>query len=135
MIAGYNEVMPNAATEPFDPDWDGLGRYEMAGWLMVFTARARGGIVGYNLLTVAPNLFCRTMLRATGISFWLHPAYRSGWNGVRLICRPEHRLRGEGVQKVRYMPQFKFQAERGGVGRLLDRCGYHPLETIHEKVL
>lgn len=135
MIAGYADVMPNAATEPFDPDWEGLARYETAGWLRVFTARSGATLAGYNMLTIAPNLFCRTMLRAHGISFWLHPAYRAGWAGVRLIRRAEQGLRKEGTMTVQYTLQYKFQAERGGVARLMEYCGYQPIGPVYEKVL
>jgi hypothetical protein len=117
--------------EPLDPDWALFGRYEMAGLLKLYTVRAAGVVVGYNLFTLGPSLLQKTVFRANCVALWLHPAYRAGRVGIRLIKGAEEGLRADGVQKVRYGVHLNYMG--GAVVRMVERFGYVPYETVCEK--
>lgn len=60
-------------------------RLNMAGALVIFTARNdRGRLVGYHLTIRAPHLHYDLMTSASDM-YWLHPDYRQGMNGVKLF--------------------------------------------------
>lgn len=131
--ADYDEMMVDAATEPFDPDWEVFGRYELAGRLKFYTVRSNGVAVGYNLFTLGPALLSQSVMRAACVALWLHPAYRSGRTGLRLIKGAEEGLKADGVKKVRYGVHLNFAG--GDTVKMFERLGYVPFETNCQKGL
>ncbi|WP_322027460.1 GNAT family N-acetyltransferase [Burkholderia sp. BCC1977] len=96
------------------------------GRLCIVTARAAGVLAGYYVSTVsdAPLLGER---RAYTDFFYLHPVYRGGFEGQRLIAAAECALRSRGVQMLVIGTA---NAELGGA---LEGLGYRPIERVYGK--
>lgn len=119
----------------FDPDWQRLFAAARAGRMQVFTAR-RGGIIGYILFQVSPELLCKRRLVAEARAFWLTPAERFGWIGYHLIKNCEPALASIGVREICFQPTIDFCNDRGQtVGVIFRRLGYRPTEVRQSKPL
>lgn len=114
---------------PLDPDW---GRYLglfRSGIVQVWTARAASGVlVGFAILFVLPNLHYRTVHCARTDLFWLSPAWRSGWIGVKLFATLIRELRERDV-KV-FEASIKMHWQHARMSRLFARLGFKPSETV-----
>lgn len=120
---------------PLNPNWEAVMAYERSGMLAVFTARSNGALVGYNAFIVAEPLHYLGSKWAKNDVFWLHPSFREGWTGIRLLEGAEQGLKERGVQVIDYEPKEHFQPERGGVGRILKRLGYAHVASRYSKFI
>jgi len=103
---------------PLDFDLRSYAGMEAAGALRILTARSNGALVGYVALIVTTLLHHKTVKKATIDTVWLHPLYRSGWNGVRLIQWAEDEARRLGAEWIELQPQHN------GVEIILKRLGW-----------
>lgn len=120
---------------PCDPDWDRLFASEMAGALHILTVRSDGTLVGYAFLFVLPHLHSASVLVGQVERFYLEPDFRTGWTGVRLLKEPEARARELGAKTLSISPRMNFAKDRGTIGRIVERLGYAPIETVYAKPL
>ena len=67
--------------------------------------------------------------------FWLDPVYRLGWTGIRMFKETEKMLKETGVKMVFVHTKLHFEADRGTIGKLFDRLGYKPVETVYSKFI
>ena len=67
--------------------------------------------------------------------FWLDPSYRQGWAGIRLLKLTEKGLKEIGVKVLHFNAKLHFEASRGTIGKLFERMGYRPVETVYSKFI
>ena len=116
---------------PLDPNFEAYYDYERNNQLAVLVARSKGMMVGYDAYIVGPMLHYRSTLGAKNDIFWLDPAFRGGWDGVRMFKEAERGLKRLGVKVVFHGPKLHF--ENGRVVELLKRLGHVPIETVTAK--
>ena len=114
----------------FDPDWEAYETLEEAGILKVFTVRFEGKLVGYYSCIVSPSLHSKGLLQATIDAIYLHPDYRKGLVGYKLIKFAEKCLKEDGVKII-----LLGTTEVNPIDPLLLKLGYSKTEAKFEKVL
>ena len=114
----------------FDPDWEAYETLEQAGILKVFTVRSEGELIGYYSCIVSSSLHCRGLLQATIDAIYLHPNYRKGLTGYKLIKFAEKCLKEDGVKII-----LLGTTEVNPIDPLLLKLGYSKTEVKFEKVL
>jgi hypothetical protein len=129
LLQDHWDSVPPDYGHPFDPDWGAYESIESAGRLRIFTARHHGVLVGYVVAIVGPGLHSRQSLRAMTDLWYLAPHMRHGLHGVALLRWSEERLTDEGVDLVCH------GTRQARVGKLLQRGGYAPQETVWVKSL
>ena len=111
--------------------YEGLARQ---GILQVMSARtATGELVGYFLAFIRTHVHYRTSLTAFEDMYYLAPAYRRGWAGVRFFQALEASWRARGVQRA--VISYKLHFHEGRMGRLLTWLGWKPTEAVWTKLL
>lgn len=116
---------------PLDPDVEGYCKLEDAGVLRCYSARVMGELVGYAVFLVGPNPHYRNSIQARADVIFVHPDYRHGRVGLRLIQFADRELAAEGVQVVHHHVKNAHPA----LGQLLERMGYVATETLYERRL
>ena len=86
---------------PISPDKAKYELLESLGMLEVHTARSVRGqsdgvLVGYSCVLIAPNMKHAGVVMAVQDALWLHPSWRQGSTGVRLIKWSDGRLSERG---------------------------------------
>ncbi len=131
----WEEIALNKDAIPLDPHWDRYFEYDLLDVLNVLTVRANGVLVGYLFVLVFPHLHYHSTTWAQTDIFWLDPAYREGWAGVRMFREMETHVKARGAKVVKVIVKLFFEAERGTLGKLLKRLGYTNDETIWSKFI
>jgi GNAT superfamily N-acetyltransferase len=131
----WREIALNQDKIPLDPNWELYFTYEVANVLHVLTVRDQGVLVGYVFMLVHPHLHYASSTWAQTDIYWLDPAYRFGWTGVRMFRAVEHRMRVLKVEQLLVNVKLHFEAERGTVGKLLERLGYKPFDMLYGKYI
>ncbi len=127
----WEEIALNRDTVPLDPDWQAYDRVEAAGLLHITTARNdAGGLVGYAVYFVVPNLHYRSLRVAETDIFWLVPEHRRGLAGLRLLRAAEAHLAALGVNKI--VSKVKLHHD---TGPLFERLGYTAIERVYAKMV
>jgi GNAT superfamily N-acetyltransferase len=127
------ELGSSRDTIPLDPDWDRYFALDMAGSLIVTTARADDVLVGYIFNLVGPHLHYRSTAHADLEMFWLDPSHRGMWFSLQWFRGNDDLLREIGVKRVN--AAVKNGYKDGRVGMIFKRLGYLPAETVYVKVL
>ncbi len=96
----YQELTLNKERVKLNPMWTEYSRLEQAGVFKVFTARDEDKLVGYSAFFVRPHLHYADLLTAINDVLFLHPDYRQGLTGVRLLKHCESALKEMGVHKL-----------------------------------
>lgn len=117
---------------PLEPDRQVYEAADANGMLRVYTVRgANGDLYGYALFFVRRNPHYASSLQAVQDIVFVAPEYRQGTLGMRLLRVAETELWGEGVQAVYHHVKLAHPA----LGKVLERMGYQPVETIYTKRL
>lgn len=82
---------------PVDVAWEHYQRFELFGLEVCIAARDGDRLVGYAVYVLHPSLHYRGLLVGEADVFYLEPAYRRGWTGVRLFQCAEQVLRHRGA--------------------------------------
>lgn len=131
----WQEIALRKESVPLDPNWELFYFYASAGLLHVLTVRADGILVGYLFVLAGPHLHYASTKWAHVDMFWLDPLFRRGWAGVKMLIENEKHMRSIGAKVVVIPTKLHFLAERGGLGKLLKRLGYEPIEMVYSKTL
>ncbi len=126
----YAEVklQPDQITLNLD---DGYYRQmEDLGNLVLIAARADGKLVGYATVFLKADIHSAHTLVGFTDSYFLHPQYRRGWTGVKLIRFIEQTLKELGVKKI-----YIGATQHIGTASLFRFGKYHEEETIFSKIL
>lgn len=126
----YQELTCHKEAIKLAPMWGQYEAIEKAGKLAVFTARESGDLVGYAAFFVAPHLHYADTLCATNDVLFLHPLYRRGATGIRLIRYCEDELKKAGVGKLTW--HIKHSLDWSPI---LMRMGYASEEVMVGKIL
>lgn len=81
-----------------EPDHDRYFALERSGALRIYTARENGIIVGYALFVLGQHLHYKAVRVANNDIFFVDPARRGAWLGVKLLKFARDSLKAEGVQ-------------------------------------
>ena len=119
-IAHYQDI-------ELDPDWE---FYENAKTVRVYTCRDEGKLIGYGVFFIAPNKHYKQSIQAAQDILFLHPDYRGGRIGYRLIRFCDNQLKAEGAQAV-----YHHVKTAHNWGNLLTHMGYELVDLIYAKRL
>ena len=123
-IAHYKDI-------PARPDYPTYLAADAGGFLRLYTARTEDGVmIGYAVFFVRYNIHYMDSLQAMQDLLFVHPDYRKGRVGIKLIQFCDDQLRADGVQVV-----YQHVKLNHDFGPLLKRLGYEPVEMIHGKRL
>ena len=112
-VEHWKEIAQSKNVIKLEPDTDKFKRLEEFGALEVYTARVNGVLVGYGVFIISNHLHYKSSLTAESDLLYLHPHYRNGWAGYRLIKFCHDSLhKGKNVQRVmwRMKPHRDFSA-------------------------
>lgn len=112
------------------PDWDGYLKAEQEGKLFILTARVNGALVGYNVMLLVHHPHYKDARVAQNDVIYVKPDYRRGRVGLGLVKYFEAAMRECGFDKIYYHAK-----PANDFGKLLERMGYLPVETIHAKYI
>lgn len=112
---------------PLAPQVREYARREAAGQLMMLIGREQGKIVAYLVAFVGPGLHYETCLTAIVDIFYVQPTRRGALAGVKLLERAKQEWKRRGVQRAAAGAKLAHDASS-----LLKRCGFAPVETMHE---
>lgn len=104
--------------QPFCPSFDRYNSYDKAGWLVQYTARSEGKLVGYATMYLTPSQHTQLPI-ATEDTFFLLPDYRQGRNAIRFYQFLEADLWSRGAVEI--MMTVKLT---NGAGRVLEYLGF-----------
>lgn len=136
IIAHWKEVDIFHEDAPLLPDWKRYKQFEEAGMLFMMTARAGDRLVGYLTVLAYPHLHHKSTKWCTVDVMWLHPNYRVGWTGVRMIRHLERNMRKIGGKVIWFAVKEHFvNRNKRNVGKVLQFLGYDAVETVYAKVL
>lgn len=93
----WQEIAVNRDKIKLNPDWEAYADLESAGIARAFTARNGGILVGYFVVFCKQNIHYRDHVFAVNDVIYLHPDYRKGMTGVKLIKFAEKCLAEDGV--------------------------------------
>ena len=125
----WYEVVPATEHRVLDIAWETFRTLEKAGRLFTCVARDYGEVVGYTVFILQPHLHSQTDLGAHNDALFLHPRYRKGTAGLRLIKESERLLElaypgCTVLWHVKQEPDFS---------ALLLRLGHHKQETVYAR--
>jgi GNAT superfamily N-acetyltransferase len=123
-------------SQPLAVNWGLYERLEQANLEVCVVARHEAVPVGYAVYIVQPHLHYDLVIADNDL-FYLDPAYRYGWLGVKLFTLAEQLLRERGVNEVINRCKLHVKPGRGGrdVGGIFRLLGYRPIETLYRKKL
>lgn len=126
--AHFKELAPYKGDNP-QPNWDWYFNLARQGILTCFTARYEGILVGYIVIFITTHMQFGHK-HADAHMFWLDPAFRTGWNGIKFFRFMEDVLKEEKVQYINIEHTI-----HKDLSPLFKRLGYKPTFVIHSKEL
>lgn len=126
----YQEVNhDNSKAEPnFDADL--FADMERAGILKIFTAREMGGLIGYLIVVISPDVQNKGDKIPEEVGFYIHKSYRSKGAGQGILEFTENCLKEDGFRTL-----VMSSTTQNPVDELYKRSGYKPISVKYEKVL
>lgn len=126
----WEEIALNKDVIKLNPDWDQYKAMERAHMLKAFGARDNGKLVGYFVVTITRSMHYKDHLFANNDVIYLHPDYRKGLAGAKLVKFAEKKLKEMGVSVL--MVNTKLHRP---FSRLLEFLKFKPVETVYSKRL
>jgi len=126
----YDEIALNKEYIPLDPDWDAYKKLADSGNLLIVAARRDGNLVGYAVFFLMQHIHYKSTKIANNDILYLHPDYRQGRLGIRLIKDSETACRFRGVNKILW--HIKFAKD---FRTIFYRLGYADEDAIVGKIL
>ena len=127
----YDEIALNKEHVPLDPDWDTYAALAAAGRLLIVTARnEQNELIGYTVFFINNHIHYKSTKVANNDLLYLHPDYRRGRLGLRLIKDSETACGHRGVDKI--MWHIKFAQDFRSI---LYRLGYADEDAIVGKII
>lgn len=93
----WQEIALNRDKIKLNPDWEMYHYLESKDLLKIFTAREGDKLVGYFVVVTSYNLHYKDHIFAVNDVIYLHPDYRKGRTGIKLIQFAEKCLQQDGV--------------------------------------
>jgi len=126
----YEELTLNKDRVKLDPQWNAYAELERLGRFVVFTARDGDMLVGYNAFFLQKHMHYAGFTVAQNDVLFLHPDYRLGMTGIRLLKTSEAGLKAAGAEKVTYHVKFVKDWRP-----ILHRFGYSDEEVMCGKII
>jgi GNAT superfamily N-acetyltransferase len=127
----YDEIALHKEHVLLDPDWDRYAAIDSTGNLLIVTARnEKMQLVGYAVFFITPHIHYKSTMIASNDILYLHPAYRKGRVGIRLLKDSETACRYRGVNKILWHVKFAKDFRN-----ILYRLGYCDEDAIVGKIL
>lgn len=128
----WEEIALDRSVIPLDVDWDRKLHLEATGAWKVFTARRGLDLLGYISFYIHESAInYRTTRYIHDDVFWLCPSERRGLTGYRLLQKSIAAL----PKPSKLQMKVKLGFENGRVGKLLERLGLRPIETVYSAYL
>jgi hypothetical protein len=128
--AHWEELGEHKDEMPLDTDYGRLIRQNRTGTYRVWAARDGKTLVGYLAFYIFYPPHHRATMIATDDGYYLDPAYRVGWNGVKMWRSALDALAKLGVIGVIGNDRLHFQMARGGIGAIFRRLGGTPTDRL-----
>lgn len=126
----YEELTANKDRVKLDPVWDDYAALERMGRLAVYSARDGSRLVGYAAFFLNKHIHYAGWLPAINDVLFLHPDYRKGSTGIKLIRFCEQQVKKAGADEI------VFHTKQNTVMlKLLDHLGYATKEVVLGKIL
>ncbi len=126
----YDEIALNKEHIPLDPDWDAYQFLADSNRMLIVAAREDGVLVGYAVFFITQHIHYKSTKVANNDILYLHPDYRYGKKGIRLIKDSETACRHRGVDKILW--HIKFAKD---FRNIFYRLGYIDEDAIVGKML
>lgn len=135
MALHWMEAAPDRSA-PLAMDWATYELLEQAGLEVCIAMRRAAVLIGYAVFLLSPALHCRGRVHAASDAFYVLPAERRGYAGIRLIRAAEQALRAAGVYAVQCTIATRVRSRRGtDLQPLFHRLGYAAAEIGMRKRL
>jgi GNAT superfamily N-acetyltransferase len=126
----YDEIALHKESIKLKPIWERYAALEKAGSFVVYTVRDDARLVGYSAFFIMPHMhYADTRIGINDVLF-LHPDYRKGRVGLKLIQFSEQALKQAGVDKITWHVKLAHDFRP-----ILHRLGYVDEETVCAKLL
>lgn len=126
----YQELTLHKQVIKLDPDWARYKSLADQNMITIITARDKGILVGYSLFFVSPHIHYKNNIVANNDVLFLHPDYRQGRTGLKLLRKCEQVLQEQQVDKivwhVKYAKDFR---------QILYRLGYEDEDALVGKII
>lgn len=122
----WEEIAQFKDVQKLDPDWEQYDLLEQKGRLWIMTARDDGKLVGYIAMLMGYHLHYRKLLTAVDDLHFIHPDYRKGLTGYRLLAMTVKVMRGKGVRFIAF--RTKAFADHGA---LFERLGFQKHDVVY----
>ena len=117
---------------PLDPDWVTYDALEKAGLLVIYTVRTENNkLVGYAVFIMRKHIHYKGHGWALNDIIWVHPDYRDGRIGKRLVAFWEEDLKARGIHVV----HVNVKVAHPALGLVLKIARYKTVEHGLEKRL
>jgi len=126
----WAEVRADSQPDHLNLQSESYEMLEEQGRLVVATVRDGGKLVGFSGWTIIVHHHYAHVLTGVDDSWYLAPAYRQGFVGLRLFQKAQELLKAEGCEHVIASTSLAKNVEI-----LLLREGFEPFETLHSKKL
>lgn len=130
LVRHWREIALNHADVPLDIDEQRYAELDDAGALHIVTARVDGGLIGYHVAIVSAHLHYASTLHGITDVYYVAPAFRQGFTGIRLFHRVESEMRSIEVKKL-----FTGTKVHLDMSKLFERLGYNRVEYLYSKIL
>lgn len=128
----WQEIALDQDVIPLVPDDAAYTALDQAGLLHVVTARVDGALVGYVVGILKPHLHYATTPHFHMDVLWLHPTWRKGLAGYRLLQALERTVQQRCQGPVKMLLGTKLHYD---LSALYTRLGYTEIERTFAKVL
>lgn len=123
----YHEISHNKDI-PLDPDYESYQKIQDANFLVCFTARKEGHLIGYNIFFVRQNLHYKSSKQAVQDVVFIHPEFRGFGKKFFIYC--DQVLKQMKVQVV-----YHHIKAAHNFGKMLESIGYELVDLIYGKRL
>ena len=96
----------------------------------MYTVRKDRELIGYGVFFLGPNRHYKQSIQAAQDILFVHPAYRFGRIGYRLIAFCDEQAKAEGAQAI-----YHHVKAAHDFGPLLKRLGYETVDLIYARRL
>lgn len=132
----YLETGTHIKAVPLDLNFEAYMQMDAAGVLRVVTARHKGVLVGYLFVTVGAHLNFVTTVHSTAYMYYLKPAYRRGWNGVKLFRKWIEAAENSGVRVLQVAATLRVRGKHDRrVDVLLRYLGFSCMEHSYTRLI
>lgn len=128
--AHYDEIATDKEVIPLDKNEIEYQMLADHGQLHVVTARKDGTLIGYHYTIVRPHLHYKSTLMGFTDMYFIIPAERKGWIGVKMFKEVERSLARRGVVKL-----FTATKVYLDLSSMFLYMGYRKQEVVFSKIL